>query len=370
MMKLRLSLKSLIKLGPLLNLYIISCLIFGCSFSTEPTYIKEDIDKAIQDICKKEYNIDITTKLIGKTLWVYIPVEDLFEKIDSKNKPEKYTEMFSIKGTISKDQIERVGINWNNFIEKMSKNNWADNEGPAEIRLKGNLDAEKELMIAAFGNEFLKIWPILQQPNNDDVKFNEGRLRLKYRIEVVPEQEKIQEYGYNKKVAEKINNVWKVLRRVLFSMGSSRVGPEFFSIVTADIKSGFVIREIFYYQDVKKVSYEFISVGEYQHRTIHDTEITNSVIGDKEGKNINYKDITKEEFIAAQIQHRIKLKFQKPEVRQNADIDREILKIVVHTLKTYNFKDFSFAELENMISKNKITLNQAAIWERPLECKF
>jgi len=46
-----------------------------------------------------------------------------------------------------------------------------------------------------------------------------------------------------------------------------------------------------------------------------------------------------EEFIADQIQNRIKLKFQKPEVPANADIDKEVLKIVNYTLAAYQFKN-------------------------------
>ena len=93
MTKSRLSLRNLAKRGLLLNLCLIIFLILGC-FSTAPTYLKEDIDKAIQDICKNEYNIDVKVKLVGSTLWIYLPVEDMFTKAD---RPEKYLERFVIE---------------------------------------------------------------------------------------------------------------------------------------------------------------------------------------------------------------------------------------------------------------------------------
>ena len=296
-MKLRQSSKNLVKRALFLNLFLISCLIFGCSSSTKPTYLKETIDKAIQDICKKEYQIDVKAKLVGETVWVYVPVKDIFVKSD---KPEKYLERFA--------------------IEKI----------------------------------------------NDD--FKEESLRLEYAIKVVPEQEKYQDYKYNKDVMEKLNNVWKVLRRVVFSMerGTAKE-PQFFCLVTADIKNGFEIKEIFYYLDLKKVSYEFISWDEYHHRSIQDTNISPEIIDDKEGLHLNYKDITMADFIAAQIQHRIKLKFQKPEVDKNADIDKEILKIIVYTIKTYNFRNFTAVELNNLLTSSKTILNQGAVWARPTE---
>lgn len=269
----------------------------GCTSSTEPTYLKENINDYIQDIGKSEYNIAVKARFIGQTLWVYLPLEDLIEKAD---KPEKYLERFEIEF----------------------------NKG----------------------------------------EFKESALKLTYLIKPVPEQEKYQEFKYNKAALEKINNVWKVIRRVLFSMKhSQQSGPQFFCLITADIKNGYMIKEIFYYLDVKKVSYEFISWTEYQHRTIQDMEIAPQIIGDKEGLNLDYKDITWKEFIAGQIQQRIKLKFQKPEVDKEVDIDKEILKIIVHTIKTYDFRDFSDAELNNLLTNNRIVLNRQALWARPID---
>jgi hypothetical protein len=45
----------------------------------------------------------------------------------------------------------------------------------------------------------------------------------------------------------------------------------------------------------------------------------------------------------------------KPEVEKNADIDKEVTKIVAYTVKTYDFKNFSYVELNNLLTKNKIT---------------
>lgn len=298
MMKSRLSLRNLAKRGLLLNICIIIFLTYGCSLSTAPTYLKEDIDKAIQDICKNEYNIDVKVKLAGSTLWIYLPVEDMLVKSD---KPEKYLERFAVE------------------------DNKAD--------------------------------------------FKSGVLKVEYIIKTVPEKERIQEYTYNKAVSEKINNVWKVLRRVLFSLKRSKEEsePQFFCLVIADTKNGFATKETFYYLDLKKVSYEFISWTEYQHRVIEESDISPGAIGDKEGLHLNYRDITLKEFVAGQIQHRIKLKFQKPEVDKNTDIDKEILKVIIHTVKTYNLRDFSYAELNNLLTNNKTILNRAALWARPTE---
>ncbi len=128
-----------------------------------------------------------------------------------------------------------------------------------------------------------------------------------------------------------------------------------------NIKNGFEIIQTFNLADLKKLSYGIISQTEYQHRIPQEQLISAKIIGDKEGAHINYRDITLEEFIASQIQTRVLLKFGKPEVEINADIDKEVLKIVAYTLKIYEFKDFNFVELTNLANGAKFILNQKAV---------
>jgi hypothetical protein len=68
------------------------------------------------------------------------------------------------------------------------------------------------------------------------------------------------------------------------------------------------------------------------------------------------------DFVIQQIEHRIKLKFQKGEFGKKADIDKEVLKATVYTIKAYDFKDFDEVELYNLTTNNKVTLNRAAIF--------
>ncbi|MFH1190948.1 MAG: hypothetical protein V1670_01970 [Candidatus Omnitrophota bacterium] len=295
MMKSKPSSKSLVKAG----LKVLPFILFfsACSSSISPSFSKENITQAVKDICKKEYDLSIFTKLSGKTLWVYMPLENIIIKPD---RPEKYIERFLLEDT-------------RNTLE-------------------------------------------------------ENILKVNYLIRPTTENEKQQEMVLDKSVNEKIFNVLQVIRRVLFSLSNSKQdAPHFFCIVTADIKNGFEIKQIFYFLDLKKLSYSFISQTEYQHRIIQDTIISAEIIGDETGNHLNYQDITFEEFLASQIQSRIKLKFQKPEVEVNADIDKEVLKIVTYTLNTYKFKDFTLVELANLASGKKIILNQTAILTNPKE---
>ncbi|MBM3250331.1 MAG: hypothetical protein FJZ09_05785 [Candidatus Omnitrophica bacterium] len=282
-----------------LSLALAALLVSGCTYPANPTFKKQEIVKAIQDICKKEYKIDARVFLAGRTLWVYVPLEiDMFQKAD---KPEKVPERFSVE------------------------------QNKAELL-------------------------------NDLIK-------LDYSIKPVEEKMLTQEYKFNKDFLENNTHAWSVIRRVLFSMERLENNEElqFLCLITADIKAGAETVEIAYQPDLKKASYGLLSLGEYQHRAIYDMIVDPQIIGDKEGRHLNFKDLTLREFVVGQIQNRIRLKFQRPEVEAGADVDKEITKVIIYVIKTYNFKDFSAAELNNLLTRNKVFLNRAAIWETPIE---
>jgi len=283
----------LVKAG--LNFIFIALLLLsGCSSSTSPTYLNENIAQTIQNICKNEYKVAVQTRLIGSTIWVYLPVEEIFGENKKKKKPQKSIERF---------QVEANGS-----------------------------------------------------------RFHEETFQIEYIVKAIPEKEKIQQFDYNEAAAEKINNVWKVLRRVLFSMDSKdKSAPKFCYLVVGDIKNGYDLEQVFFEPDLKKVSYGFISFDEFQHRAIQNTNMSKEIIGDTQGAHLSYKDLTMGDFLAMQIKNRINLKFGKPEVGKNVDIDKEILKIIVYTLKLYNFQDFSFVDLYNLLTNQKSLLNKAAI---------
>ncbi|MFH1777047.1 MAG: hypothetical protein ABH952_05765 [Candidatus Omnitrophota bacterium] len=51
-----------------------------CKCAPGPTYHQDKIAESIKEICRKEYNINVCAKIIGKTIGVYIPLERLFDE--------------------------------------------------------------------------------------------------------------------------------------------------------------------------------------------------------------------------------------------------------------------------------------------------
>jgi hypothetical protein len=269
----------------------------GCSLSSggKPTYTTQNVAKGLQDLALAEYKTDVSVKLFGSTLWVYLPVTDLFIKNPKK---EKYPEKF-----------------------KILKNSGA---------------------------------------------FSGASFIGEYQIKPVAITDKSQDYKINKEITEKIGTLWKIIRRVLFSVTPAhRDDIKFVAMVIADVKNGFEVKEIFYVRDLKKVSYGLMSIWEFQHRVIQDSSMTPLVIGDKTGRHVEYRDLTLKEFVEQQIQYRISLKFQKPEVEQNVDIDREVSQIITETLRMYELKEIGYVKFKNLGENTNVTLSHHEIWGKP-----
>jgi len=287
-----------------LRLFLLASFIAGCSPSVIPNYPKEYVEKSIQDIAKKEYQISCRAKISGQTLWVYLPVEDLFVPL---TKPEKSLERFAVD--YSKANYHKEGT-------------------------------------------------------------QEGTVSLEYLVRPVQEKKSPNPpYQYNKAVSEKIANLSKVALRVLHDSGYSHSEKiQFFCLVVADIKNGFEIKEVMYYPDLKKLTYMIIDSNEYQHRVIQDSNVAPpQIIGDKEGLHLAWEEITMRDFILKQIEQRVRLKFRKPEVERESDIDKEITKTAIHTIKSYNFKDFTRLEFDNLFSNKKVILTQQEVWASPIK---
>lgn len=61
--------------------FLLASVLPGC----RPSYTNENLEKSIIEICKKENNIDVKVKRVGRTVGIYLPINGLFES-DTKTK--------------------------------------------------------------------------------------------------------------------------------------------------------------------------------------------------------------------------------------------------------------------------------------------
>ena len=89
---------SLEKFSPVYSLWLIVLIfsLWGCDLLPfKPTYTSENIAESVVKIAREEYQLNLVSKLIGQTLWIYLPLEeDLF--VDS-DKPQESISRFDFK---------------------------------------------------------------------------------------------------------------------------------------------------------------------------------------------------------------------------------------------------------------------------------
>jgi hypothetical protein len=198
-----------------------------------------------------------------------------------------------------------------------------------------------------------------------------------------------EEIQFDKTMAEKINKVIMGASRVVLSM---KPRPQFMVVTASDTKEyGIDYNIISWIPDIVKFQLQFISRDEFHKRTVTIVERNNRALLDVEGEHIEKKEIQLADFLAEQIAQRIAVQFQKEDLKKYFKIDvftgkfkndrfifeysisevlkpdkkiniiKEILGAISYCIKTYEFKDFSYVEIRNLLSEDKLILDKGEV---------
>ena len=63
----------------IVGFFLAVCLIGAWLAGCMPTYPKENLTESIVQVCKKEYDIDVKAEIVGKTVAIYLPLENLMD---------------------------------------------------------------------------------------------------------------------------------------------------------------------------------------------------------------------------------------------------------------------------------------------------
>ncbi len=285
MMKSKPYLKSLANPALLFSLVL---LLAGCENQIPPTYQEKNIPFLIKQICKDEYKLDVTTKRVGSTLWIYAPMEKILHK----------------EYGLSEDKI------------------------------------------------------------------------------------------FDEEIMNKLRNILTTAGRVLISSDNT---PDFFALLASDINIGLDYTIIGNTLDIKKSYAGFIPWTEANRRYVMRFKLSPESVGDTTGSHFEASDIKLPDFLAEQIAQRIGMQLQGENLKEyfkveksegrfdkgtfmfeyaiqqiatpgkEIDMKKEILNIISYCLHTYEFKDFYMVGLKNSVTGDELTLNQAAIWEKPID---
>jgi hypothetical protein len=202
---------------------------------------------------------------------------------------------------------------------------------------------------------------------------------------------------FDKEILERINKVALSVSRVLLSL---KPRPKFYVIVASDIKDvGADLLSLGYVDDIVRFQFQDISRGEFGRRNVYEAVLNPLALSDIKGEHVIPYDVKMQDFLALQIAQRINFKFKennfkvesiecvfendtfnlkyKIEKDKNAsstppldnaskitgDVDKEITNIIAKVLKAYNFRDYSWIEINNLLSGRKLIFSRAAFDE-------
>ncbi len=264
-------------------------------------------------ICEKELNINPIIKQIQDTLWIYIPIKkSLLEFKASKNGPQNPKQA---KAKMSVRFLDTAFKDKGFYIEyDIAKvKTYSRDYGYSSVYSDYYQNLHRTVF-SAIQRSFFGVGEI-----GGDIKFKHVQKKMTH------------------------NHLIKTYVR-------TDKPPKFIVIVIADIKTGIELKSLFYFNDLKR-AYSVaadISGAEYLKRYVSDLRGDINIIGDEEGKHLNYRKITMGEFLAKQIANRIRFKYERSEFPPSADTKQEILQIVKTAINAYNFTKFQSITLHDL----------------------
>ena len=199
---------------------------------------------------------------------------------------------------------------------------------------------------------------------------------------------------FDEEITDKLRNILNTIGRVIISSDNA---PEFFALVASDINLGLDYTIIGNVLDMRKSYAGFTPWTETNRRYVIRFALAPDAINDKNGTHLKSSDIRLADFLAEQIAQRIAVQFQEegfkkyfkvgktegrfidrnfifeysieqiaqPEKKIN--ILKEILNTITYCIKTYEFRDFSRVVITDLITADKLILNQQEIWSRAIK---
>ena len=310
-MKLKRYLKNSIKTVQVL---LIASLLLATSCSRKPasplekTSAEEKFLKSFNKTTKIEYPLHTSTRVVGKTFWIYIATEKDLLTINSTSgvggvMPEKNIKFMDITC-----QYESSTFNLNYIFLKYSAEEKAE---------------EKDLLKKTVGGT------TLYQDFTDTT--------------IV------------------------VLQKTYYSIGDILRETEdfnFFAICLANIKKGIKITFVIHRVDIEQFLMNMLPPDEFYTRMILKTDGSKEIINDKYGLHVEYNDISLIDFLREQIVSNARAKvnelekYSAQQLKAINKLDNIILKSVYDVTEKYEFDDFMFVEIENLISKERLTLSK------------
>jgi hypothetical protein len=264
----------------------------GCTSkkTAHPRPTPTDLQKKFELKCRKDYNINCLTRMVGKTFWIYAPTDKpLFDFAAEKSspstplkKPAKYTLLY-VNGTFHD---------------------------------------------STFYFEYDVLPKIKSDLQSEGIR-NEGT-------------------DYFNKL---YNNLFTAVTETLLDPNTL---VSFVVLAITDIKKGIEARYTFYLEDYRMASVEGIPYDEFSKRVLQDSKGSTDYIGDEIGQHLEYNDIKMPDFLTKQMINRIRFKFTQSDFPPQQNYEEAIIGVIADTTRYYHFKDFKEVRTDDIRTKKKM----------------
>ena len=249
-----------------------------------------DLQKKFEIKCRKDYNLSVITRLVGKTFWIYAPTgKPLFD--------------FAAETPSPPDPLKK----------------------PAKYDLLYVNGSYEDLV-------FYFEYDVIQKIKSD--LQNNG----------------LTERGTD--YFDKINT--NLSTAVTETLLDPNTPISFVVISITDIKKGIEFRETFYLEDYRMFQVGGIPYNEYIKRVLQESKGSTDYIGDETGEHLEYNDILMPDFLTKQMVNRIRYKFTQSDFPPQENYEEAIIGTIADTGRYYHFKDFKELHTDDIRTKKKM----------------
>jgi len=162
----------------------------------------------------------------------------------------------------------------------------------------------------------------------------------------------------------------EILQKTYYAIGdivSDTQDINFFVIYLADIKNGIKITFVIHRLDMEQFLLNMLPSDEFYNRMILKADGSKDIVNDKYGIHIEYNDISLVDFLREQIVSNVRSKvsemekYKTEELKALDNLDEILLRGVYEVTTKYQFTDFSFVEINNVITKDKLSFSKARL---------
>jgi len=306
----------------ILTLSLLILFLNSCAPKPPQELTPTEAHKKLVDLCKNEYNLDVTTKAFENTLWIYLPMDHSFLSLTTSEKgpikssdPDKKQKINFLDGQFSDGAFQMrydIGLS----------ETYTDDRGIG-TRVSEEYTVKQRFLFSAITRAYAEVE---KKPYSDQY------------AEKVP--------GDTTFMGERKNTTHK---KLVHSYVKTANVPDFFVIIIADIKLGIETRTYLYLQDLRRASIDQGFGEEYIKRVIVDQPMGHQIIiGDKKGSHLEAYDLSWPEFLSKQMTYRINFKYQRSAFPPSNDTRLELLTIAADTVAAYDFEDFASIQLHDL----------------------